>query len=262
MTGQDRTGQDRTGQFTNNVYFEDCMTTMKRIPDDFVDHCITSPPYNFNLRVHSGKHQKRSVNEKKKYTEYADALSMDEYFNWQKDVITEMLRITKGIIFYNIQMITGNKTAIMKLIGHFAEQIKEVMIWDKIHSEPAIGEGILNSEYEFIIVFDKYNAITRKFTPANFQRGTLKNVFRIKKNSGNGSADIHNATFPRALAYKLIKYFTNEGELIYDPFVGTGTTPCCCIELKRDYLASEITKQYYQLTLKNIKNIKSQQKLF
>jgi site-specific DNA-methyltransferase (adenine-specific) len=191
-----------------------------------------------------------------------DALPMIEYFNWQKKVIDEMMRVTKGLVFYNIQMITGNKVALMMLLGHFAEQVKEIIIWDKKHSEPAMSERVLNSEWEFIIVFDKNNAIARQFDIANFKRGELSNMFRIKKNASNDLSEIHSAAFPRPLPYRLIEYFTNNGDTIYDPFIGTGTTALCCIELERNFLGSEINNQYFKLANRRIKYMQSQQKLF
>jgi site-specific DNA-methyltransferase (adenine-specific) len=236
---------------------------MAGMQDNSVNTCITSPPYNYNLRIHLGKYTKRSVNEKTKYAgSMTDALPMIEYFNWQKKVIDEMMRVTKGLVFYNIQMITGNKVALMMLLGHFAEQVKEIIIWDKKHSEPAMSERVLNSEWEFIIVFDKKNAIARQFDIANFKRGELSNMFRIKKNASNDLSEIHSAAFPRPLPYRLIEYFTNNGDTIYDPFIGTGTTALCCIELERNFLGSEINNQYFKLANRRIKYMQSQQKLF
>lgn len=228
---------------------EDCLKTMRRMPDNAVHHCITSPPYNYNLRIHSGRYTKRSINEKTKYDgSFDDAMSMEGYFEWQKDVVSEMIRVSSGLVFYNIQMLTGNKVALMKLIGFFAEQIKEIIIWDKVNSEPAMSDGVLNSEFEFILVFDKNTSISRQFTVANFGRGTLSNIIRIKKNSGNDAHEIHSAAFPRPLPYILIKNFTLEGQTIYDPFMGTGTTGLVCVELKRRFVGSEINTQYFNLS--------------
>lgn len=243
----------------NKIYNEDCLLTMQRMSDDFVQHCVTSPPYNYNLRIHTGKYTKRSTKEKTKYDgSFRDALTMDEYYEWQKEVITEMIRVSSGLVFYNIQMLTGNKVAIMRLMGYFAEQIKEIIIWDKIFSEPAMSERVLNSEWEFIIVFDKNNAISRQFDIANFDRGTLANMLRIKKNSGNESSEIHTAVFPRPLPWKIINYFTNENDCIYDPFIGTGTTAMVCHELKRKFIGSEINKKYFDLAKKRITNKQNQ----
>lgn len=222
-----------------------------------------APPYNYNLRIHTGKYIKRSVNEKTKYNgAYKDAMTMDDYFEWQKEVITEMLRVTKGLVFYNIQMLTGNKVALMKLLGHFAEQVKEIIIWDKVYSEPAMAERVLNSEWEFVVVFDKNNAMSRQFDVCNFERGTVANLFRIKKNSGNEATEIHSAAFPRPLPWKLINYFSSEGDLIYDAFMGTGTSGMVCHELKRDYIGSEINKQYFDVANERLGYFVSQTNLF
>ena len=112
-------------------------------------------------------------------------MSMDEYFKWQRDCIAEMLRVSRGLVFYNIQMINGNKLALFRLFGEFYEYIKEVIIWDKNNAEPAIHDGVLNSRYEYIIVLDKTNAISRQFNVFNaaremvdaFERGQRINPF-------------------------------------------------------------------------------------
>lgn len=101
------------------VINDDCLNCIDSLPP--VDSVVTSPPYNFNLRIHSGRYVRRSVKERTKYKNYYhDALSMDEYFNWQKNVIEKLLNKTKHNIFYNIQMITGNKRALLKLMGYFS----------------------------------------------------------------------------------------------------------------------------------------------
>lgn len=229
---------------TNKVYNEDCLSLMELMPDDFCNITVTSPPYNFNLRIHYGQYRKRSVNEVTKYSgSYSDNLSMEDYFEWQKKCISEMLRVTKNYVFYNIQMITGNKVALFKLLGYFSENIKEVFIWDKINSEPAIMNGVLNSQFEFVIVFSK-NAINRQFDVCNFERGTLSNVLKIHKKMNNKNSDVHNACFPDKLPYELIRYFSNENDLVYDPFMGTGTTAKVCVVLNRKYIGSEINYKY------------------
>ena len=236
----------------NKTYNIDCIELMASIPDSFCGITVTSPPYNYNLRIHSGKYTKRSVNEKTKYKgSYHDSLLMDEYFEWQKRCIEEMIRVSKHYVFYNIQMLTGNKVALFKLLGYFAEYVKEVIIWDKVYAEPAISERVLNSQFEYIIVFSK-NSLSRQFEQANFERGTVSNVLRIPKNMRNGNSEIHNACFPDKLPYELIKNFSRENDIVFDPFMGTGTTAKAATVLNRNWIGSEINSHYVDITEKEL----------
>ena len=241
----------------DHIYNIDCLEWMKSMADNSVDAVVTSPPYNFCLRVRGEDYTKRSKNEEfghtgqpmNKYTNgLTDDLDMKDYYEWQCLCIDEMLRITKGIVFYNVQIITGNKWAILKILGKYADRIREILIWDKITSEPAMHAGVLNSEYELIIAFDKSDCKGRQFRTANFERGTMANVIRIGKNREND----HRAAFPLLLPRTLIHYFTNEGDIIADPFMGSGTTAVADINEKRHFIGTELNKEYFDKAVKRI----------
>lgn len=195
----------------DRIYNMDCLEGMKSMPDDSVDYSITSPPYNFCLRLHGGRYTHRSSGEQRaglkvnKYTNgLSDSLPMEDYYQWQCDCIDQMLRLTKDIVFYNIQIVTGNKSAVLRILGKYADNIKEVLIWDKCNGEPAIQGGVLNSEYELILALSKNDCKGRQFYNAQFERGTMSNVIRINKNHENQ----HRAAFPMMLPRTLISKFT------------------------------------------------------
>jgi DNA modification methylase len=165
--------------------------------------------------------------------------------------IDEMLRLARGIVFYNVQMITGNKWAVLKILGKYADRIREVLIWDKITSEPAMHAGCLNSEYELIIAFDKADCKGRQFRTANFERGTMANVIRIGKNREND----HRAAFPLLLPQTLIHYFTNEGDIIADPFMGSGTTAVAAKELGVHYIGYELNERFWNIANERLQGI-------
>ena len=251
----------------DTIYNMDCLEGMRQMEDNSVDAVITSPPYNFGLRIHSGKYTKWTKGETFGYTglpanrydnRVNDAMSMDDYFNWQCQCIDEMLRVSKGPVFYNIMMITGNKVALMKIFGHFADRIRDILIWDKKSSEPAMHSGVLNCEYEFIIAFDKHDCKGRQFPLLNAERGKLSNVLRIGKNHKGK----HRAAFPLLLPQTLIHYFVPQGGVILDPFIGSGTTAIASIKEKNHYIGFELHPEYYALAEKNIKLELSQQTLF
>ena len=123
--------------------------------------------------------------------------------------------------------------------------LKEIIIWDKGNAQPAMSSGVLNRQSELILVFDSQNGIVRKFNKCFFERGTLNDIWKIKR--GKKISKLHGATFPEELVERIIKYFSLENDIIYDPFMGTGTTAVVCKKLKRKYIGSEINSKYYDI---------------
>lgn len=235
------------------IYNENCIETLKRFPDNSIDIVITSPPYNMNLRIRNGKYCSRQIVKEfsTKYDNFADNLPIDEYYEFHSNVIKELLRISK-IVFYNIQIVTGSKRAFFKIIGDFAEQIKDIIIWDKTYAQPAMADKVLNRQSELLIIFDPKNAISRQFDKCNFNRGTLNDVWQIKR--GKKAFKGHSAVFPEELVCKILTNFSNEGDIVYDPFMGTGTTAVVSKRLNRHYIGSEISNEYCNLIKQRIEN--------
>lgn len=231
----------------------DCLEGLQKLDDKSIKAVITSPPYNMNLRILNGKYVSRCNNKNHiyefstKYSKYKDDLPMDEYFNFQKEVITECLRVS-DLVFYNIQMVTGNKIALMKLLGCFAEKVKEIIIWNKVTAQPAMGVGVLNSQYEFLIVFDDKKACNRAFDGGLFNRGTLSNVWDIKRERNKD----HRAAFPKELVRRILTNLVTDGGVILDPFMGSGTTGIVCKELGYDFVGMEIDTDYMDIARKNL----------
>jgi site-specific DNA-methyltransferase (adenine-specific)/modification methylase len=230
--------------------------------DSSVSFVFTSPLYNIrlNFRSKDGGYKPRSDSTRNKYLDNDDCLPMLEYYEMLRGGLREMLRVSKNYVFINIQLLTGNKLALFKLIGEFAESLKEVLIWDKTSAEPSALDGVLNSEYEFILAFAKTGVPVRQFQDIMFKRGTVSNILRIPKEL-NISSDYHNAVMPSKLARTVINNFTKENDTIYDPFMGSGTTAIACLKLGRNFIGSEISPKYCDLANKRIENELKQLKL-
>ena len=233
----------------NKIYCESNLETMNRMDDLSIDYVLTSPPYNvFNKSL-------------SKYKDFKDDFSQSQYFEQQKELIKEMLRVTKNHIFYNIQMVSGNKVALHKLIGYFADNIKEVIIWQK-SGQPAISEKVFNSCFEYIIIFSNNEPNKRYFADANFKRGTQNNIFKILNSHSNPFADVHKAIMPLDIPRYFMINFGKENDIWYDPYMGTGTTAVSAIEEKRRFIGSDISKEYTDLANKRLKPYLSQPTLF
>jgi site-specific DNA-methyltransferase (adenine-specific)/modification methylase len=248
-------------ELLDQIFNESCLETMKRIPDDFVDVVITSPPYNMNLRIRNGVYCSRQIVKEisTKYEGFADNLPIDEYYKFHSEVIRELLRIS-NLIFYNIQIVTGSKRAFFKMIGDFSENLKEIIIWDKGNGQPAMQEQVLNRRSELILVFEKDYPISRQFRSATFKRGTLDDVWTIKRERKKGISN-HGATFPQELIETILDNFSKKNDVIYDPFLGTGTTAIVSKRMNRKYIGSEISKEYFQISKKKLKEVGQQLKL-
>jgi len=231
----------------NKIYNESCLETMSRIPDNANLFTICSPPYNMNLRIMNGKYCSRQIVKElsTKYSNFNDNLPIDEFYKLHSNIIKELLRVSK-VIFYNIQIVTGSKRAFFKIIGEFADNLKEIIVWDKMHGQPAMQSNVLNSRSELILVFENNEkAISRKFERCNFGRGTLDNVWEIKR--GKKISKEHGAVFPIELVERILNNFATTGDIIYDPFSGTGTTAYTAYKNGFSYLGSEISKEYCEL---------------
>ena len=239
----------------NEIHAENCLDTMKRMPDDFVDLVITSPPYNMNLRISNGRYCSRQIVREisTKYEGFADNLPIDEFYAFHKQVLTELLRVS-NLVFYNIQIVTGSKRAFFKLIGDFSESLKEVIVWDKGHGQPAMKEQVLNRRTELLLVFEKDYPISRQFRSASFERGTLDDVWLVQRERRK-SAVRHGATFPEKLVEIIVQNFSKVGDVVYDPFLGTGTTAFVAGKLERNFIGSEISKEYVEIAEKRLREI-------
>jgi site-specific DNA-methyltransferase (adenine-specific)/modification methylase len=238
----------------NKIYKESCLETLKRMKDNSIDSVITSPPYNMNLRIRNGVYCSRQIVKElsTKYANFDDNLPIDEYYELHLSILKELLRVS-NMVFYNIQIVTGSKRAIFKIIGELSDYLKDIVIWDKGNGQPAMAERVMNRRTELILIFDKNNAISRQFDVCNFKRGTLDDLWLIKR--GKKVSSEHGAVFPEELIYTILENFTKEGNTIYDPFMGTGTTAVVSKKLKRNYIGSEISEEYIKVAKKRLKEL-------
>ena len=106
----------------------DCLEGLKLLSDNSVDLVVTSPPYNMRTRIRNGEYTTREKSEhfSKKYEHFSDDLTIEEYYDFHKNVLTELLRVSKCVL-WNYQIVTGSKEAVFKLIGDFSDKIKDII---------------------------------------------------------------------------------------------------------------------------------------
>lgn len=232
------------------IYHADCMEILPTLADNSCQLAVTSPPYNMRTRIRNGKYTTREKSEhfSKKYAHFGDDLSIDEYYNLHSSVVREMMRIA-GTVIWNVQVVTGSKEAIFKIIGEFHKEIKDVIVWDKGHGQPAMHSSVINRASELLFFFEKDAEAGRAFKRSYFKRGEMEDIWRISRGS---NVKGHGATFPMELPIKAINGWSKAGDTILDPFVGTGTTLLAARNSGRKAIGMEISEEYCEIAARSL----------
>ena len=224
----------------NVVYNEDCLEGMKQIPNKSVDLVITDPPYLIDT-VGSGLYSQKDKQYIKELNFMKDGFS--------KEILDEICRVMKKINLY----IFCSQKQIIPLLDYFVREKKcnwNIITWHKTNPIPACGNKYL-TDTEYVLFFREkgvkiYGDYQTKFT---YYLTPLNQKDKIKYN--------HPTIKPLNIIQNFIINSSKEGEIVLDPFMGSGTTAIACMNTNRNYIGFEIDKGYYDIILERIKNHKS-----
>lgn len=256
----------------NKIYCMDNVQGMKQLDNESVDLVVTSPPYD-NLR---------------NYNEYS--------FDFE-NVAKELYRITKqgGVVVWVVgdATIDGNETGTSFRQALFFKEIGFNLFDTMIYEKPprgAVGNNLTywqTFEYMFVLskgqpktinlIRDRKNIDSREGdngtkrlvdgTLLNVSRGGYEeygrrtNIWRYNIGKGHSTKDDiafkHPAIFPESLAGDHIKTWSNRGDIVFDPFMGSGTTAKVARSLGRKYIGFEISQEYVDLANKRLQETKT-----
>lgn len=243
----------------NKIYNENCIKTLQRMPDDYLDMTLASPPYD-DLRTYNG-------------------------YQFPFEKIVELLyQKTKpgGVVVWVIgdrtvdgsETLTSFEQAIaFKKAGFF---VNDTMIYAKNNPIPSDSGKRYRQAFEYIFCFSKgqpktFNPIRQATQPGKAFKSfritkvgrndlahnhvvpterKLNNIFFYNVGTSSSSDRIafqHPAIFPEQLAEDQIYTWSDEGDIVYDCFMGSGTTAKAACNLGRKFLGSEISKEYVEI---------------
>ncbi len=221
----------------NKLYQGNCLEILKQFDDKSIDYVFTSPPYNIK-RTKGNKYHKYDFNK------FQD--NQKNYYEWSVSVIDELLRVTKNHIFWNVQANYYNKKDVHKLIGHYSNKIQQNFIWHKpANYIPSSQKYYVSNVYEYVL-----GITNQKYIKSN--EVFIKNHLDINgyvKNRGK-----FNAVMNPEVADWFIKNFTQENEIVLDPFMGSGTSGLSCIKYNRNFIGIELVPEYYEGAKERIEN--------
>jgi len=264
----------------NNIYNYDCLKDCKLIPKGIVDLVVTSPPY-ANMVSYGNK-----VNVKKP-SDYPDWILplFKEAENFLSDTGSFILNINDRVV--KGERATYSMRTVINILDNTNLKLYDRYIWYKQNGLPSTGNKRLNDRVEYIYHFvkdtkkfktntdliripysdvsinrfkyDIYGSNTtdddgkvkrRKKSSAPNPKGTKPTTVFKFQTAGVLRGNKHPAPFHPELPEFFIKWLTDEGDLVFDPFAGSGTTLIKAKEMNRKYLGFEINKVYIDTIIK------------
>jgi site-specific DNA-methyltransferase (adenine-specific) len=269
----------------NNIYHEDCKDFMKRSSSHGmrVDVIVTSPPYNINKEYGSYRDNK----ERKDYLDWLYEIAQLSY----------LILKDNGSFFLNIGGTPSYPMLPFEVIEKFKKaeyQLQNTIHWIKSisfektdvgknngirdysigHFKPIVSDRYLTDIHEYIFHFTKEGNVklNKRAIGVPYQDktniGRWKSATQDKRDRGNvwfipyptiQESRHHPAVFPEKLPYLCIKmHGVKPDMLVYDPFMGIGTTALACIKLGVNYMGTEIDADYIKVALEYIEKRKSE----
>jgi modification methylase len=234
--------------FLNKFICGNTVDVMKQIPDGSIELVVTSPPYNLKNSTGNGMKDGRGgkwsnaalING---YSHYNDNMPHDEYVEWQRACLTEMLRIIpeNGAIFYNHKwrVQAGLLQDRNDIVSGFP--VRQIIIWRRkggINFNP----GYFLPTYEVIYLIAK----------PKFKLAKKANAHGDIWEFGQESKNKHPAPFPVELIERIIS--STNADIVLDPFMGSGTTALAASNLGRQYVGIDISPEYCEMAENRISN--------
>ena len=243
-------------KYINTIRQGDCLALFKGIPDDSVDITFADPPFNLG----------------KNYTSYEDSVEFEEYLNWCEMWISEMVRVTKptGSIFvHNIPRWLTYYSGFLNEVADFKHWIS----WDA--PTAPMGKSLQPAHYG--VLYYAKDAKQNKYYEIRYPHKRCRKCGYLLKDYGGKKAglhpfgplvsdvwtdihrikhnkyrDEHPCQLPIHLLERIILMSTDEGDIVLDPFVGTGTTAIAAKKLGRKYICFDIDEMYTEITEKKL----------
>jgi site-specific DNA-methyltransferase (adenine-specific) len=230
----------------------DCLDPVSGLPSvDKVDHVITDPPY--EEAAHTKQRRKKSKKNDAGRVTVMAALSFPPIAEEQREEVSaQIARITSrwAVVFCQIEAAMRWQATLVA--GGMNE--RRIGVWLKPDGQPQYTGDRPGMGFESLVFCHKPGRST-------WNGGGKHGVYLFNKGS-DGTPNVHQTQKPAALMEQLVRDFTDPGELIADPFAGSGTTGVACIRLGRRFIGWEKDERYFEIAVKRLRAAKEQVGMF
>lgn len=227
----------KIGEFeTNNIYNLDCYEAIKKLPDKSVDLIIIDPPYDIRHTKGGGMLEEKRI----------DLVSNNITNSFDFSLLSELDRVMKARNIY----IWCNKLLIPQLFKYYIQPSNKTMFdiitWHKTNAMPLCGSKYL-SDTEYCLYFHETIKLNTKYETAATHYEIPINI--IDKNRFE-----HPTIKPLRVIENLIYNSSNNGDVVLDCFLGSGTTAVACKNTGRQYIGFEINEKWYKIAENRLNN--------
>lgn len=252
IEAKDKTENHLSDDIVNKIYAHSS-EDMKELPDNSIHLMITSPPYNVTK-------------------EYDQNLTLQDYLQLLDNVMRETYRVLVdgGRACVNVANL-GRKPYIPltdyvgRIMADIGYNYRGQIIWDKAASSggscawgswQSAANPILRDVHEYILVFNKGSMSRKKGKDTIKKEDFLDWTKSIWKMNAESARRVnHPAPFPEELPHRLINLYSFEGDVVLDPFMGSGTTAVVALKNKRRFVGYDISEEYIKIANNRIANV-------
>jgi len=262
-------------EYKNKIFNADCFEIMdKMIADNFkVDLILTSPPYNTDRSYIYNNSEWSFTNYNSRYDIYTENKTPEEYRKWCVELFNkiDLILNQNGVILWNVSY--GNDCSVKDKLGFgvvwlvIADLIEKTnfcvadkIVWKKTSALPNnVSSNKLTRIVEDVFVFCRKNELNdfycnkKIISHSKNGQAIYENVYNfVEAKNNDGSNEYNKATFSSEFVIKLLNIYAKENAVVYDPFMGTGTTAIGCKKLKLNYVGSELSKNQCEYAEKRL----------
>lgn len=225
-----------------NLYNDDCMNILPTLKDNSVDLVVIDPPYDIpNITPGSNSKLSKSLERSLKQLDDADIISSYDV----QAVNKELIRVMRGINIY----IWCNKKQIPEYINLYVTNLGckfEIICWHKTNAMPTFNGKYL-TDTEYCLYFHKGG---KPCNPSCYE--DAQTYYNAPINANDKKYYKHPSIKPLPIIERLIRNSSDEGDVVLDCFMGSGTTGVACKDLGRDFIGVELSKQWYDIAEERI----------
>jgi site-specific DNA-methyltransferase (adenine-specific) len=245
----------------NNVYNIDCFEGLTQIKPESVDFLLTDPPFGINFHKMGTQYNRSQKELGKMYTEVSEVEYYDFTLNWLKIAWKTLKPTASGLIFSGWSNLGDILNALAEVGGRLVNHI----IW-KYQFGVFTKKKFVSSHYH-ILYFTKlkekddylrtFNRISEYTNSKNPKKLYFEDVWIIKRDYQKGGEKTP-TRLPLAVTDKCVRMCSNEGDIILEPFMGSGSVVLSCLKYNRKFIGFEISQSIFNVALNRIEKMKEE----